>query len=373
LVSQKSRDKVSQSSTDKKSSSKVSFADLFAASSGKVPTLRRNQEVTGTVVALSPQEILIDVGAKSEGIVTGRELHAVSDLVSKISIGDRVDATVISPENDAGQVVLSLRKLSGEKRWEELEEKRDSDEEIEVVAAEVNRGGIICDFLGIRGFLPASQLSSTPTNLADLIGKSINVRVIEVDRPSNRLILTQKGEDSKDLDRLLQILAKVNIGDSISGIVNAVLPFGIFVELTIGEQKMDGLVHVSELSWEKIDDPAKEFKVGDRVEVMIIGKDEDEGKINLSIKQLQSDPFEEVAAKFSKEESIKGTVLRVTPYGVVVSLDGGYEGLIHISKISPEVTLSVGQEIDCNVDSVDVRARKISLIPVAKVKPVLYR
>ncbi len=408
MVSQKSRDKVSQSvqkskgnqgkkgsisfahstpfrasgnkrslrfSSGKNSTAglKVSFADLFAASASRVPTLRRNQEVTGTVVAVSPQEILIDVGAKSEGIVTGRELSAVSDLVSKISIGDRVDATVVFPENDAGQVVLSLRKLSGEKRWEELEEKCDSEDEIDVVAVEVNRGGVICDYLGIRGFLPASQLSSTPAKLTELIGKSMSVRVIEVDRSSNRLILSQKGEDSRDLDRILLLLAKVNIGDILSGVVNAVLPFGVFVELTINNQKMDGLVHVSELSWEKIEDPTKHFKVGDCVEVMVVGKDEEEGKISLSIKQLLKDPFEEVAAKYSKEENVKGTVLRVTPYGVVVSLEGGYEGLIHISKIPPEVTLEIGQVVDCNVNSIDVRSRKISLVPVAKAKPILYR
>lgn len=352
---------------------KQSFADLFAASENKVPRLRRNQEVTGTVVAVSPSEILIDVGAKSEGIVTGRELAAVSNLASKISIGNKVDATVISPENDAGQVVLSLRKLSGEKRWEELEEKRDSEEEIEVSAAEVNKGGIIVDYLGIRGFLPASQLSSVPSRLTDLIGKTLNVRVIEVDRQTNRLILSQKGEESKDLDRILPLLAKVSIGDTLPGTITAVLPFGVFVEVEIDKEKLDGLVHVSELSWEKIDDPTKAFKVGDRVEVMLIGKDEDTGKISLSVKQLQKDPFEEVAAKYSQEENVKGTVLRVTPYGVVVSLEGGHEGLIHISKIPPEMTMDVGNEVECTVDSVDVKARKISLVPVSKAKPVLYR
>lgn len=325
------------------------------------------------VVAVSPQEILIDVGAKSEGIVTGRELSAVSDLVSKISVGDRVDATVIFPENDAGQVVLSLRKLSGERRWDDLEEKLESEEEIGVEAIEVNRGGVICDYLGIRGFLPASQLSSTPNQLTDLIGKTINVKVIEVDRPTNRLILSQKGEEAKDLDKILPILAKFNIGDTFDGVVNAVLPFGVFVELKIGDSKMDGLVHVSELSWEKTDDPAKLFSVGDSARVMVIGKDEDTGKVSLSVKQLQKDPFEDVAAKYTKEENVSGTVLRMTPYGVVVELEGGHEGLIHISKIPPDISLEVGRQVECLVDSVDVRARRIALIPVAKAKPVLYR
>lgn len=364
---------MSSKSAQNTSSKSQSFADLFAATEGKVPRLRRNQEVTGVVVAVSPQEILIDVGAKSEGVVTGRELSAVSDLVSKMAVGDSVDATVISIENDAGQVVLSLRKLSGEKRWLELEEKRDNDEEIDVLPMEVNRGGVICDFLGIRGFLPASQLSAAPSKLEDLIGKNIKVRVIEVDRPTNRLILSQKGEESKDLDRILPILAKINVGEKLAGIVNAVLPFGIFVELTIEDEKMDGLVHVSELSWEKIEDPTTEFKVGDSVDVMVIGKDEETGKLSLSVKQLLKDPFEEAASKFEKDDTVKGSVLRVTPYGVVVELEGGLEGLIHISKIPPDINIEAGTEIDCTVDNVDIRSRKIALVPVAKAKPILYR
>ncbi len=361
--------------TSSKASSKSSFADLFAASI-KVPTLRRNQEVTGTVVSVSPAEILIDVGAKSEGIVTGRELSAVHDLASKISVGDKVEATVISPENDAGQVVLSLRKLSGEKRWTELEEKRENSEDIQVIALEANRGGVICDFLGIRGFLPASQLATTPSKLSDVIGKNLSCRVIEVDRQSNRLILSQKAPDKRDLTKILAILTKINVGDKFNGLITAVLPFGIFVEVTLEqdkEDKLEGLVHISELSWEKIEDPTKFFKVGDRVDVMVIAKDEETGRLNLSIKQLLKDPFEEAAAKYTKDDNVKGTISRVTPYGVVVTLDAGMEGLIHISKIPPDLNLEVGQEIDCSVDSVDVRNRKIALVPVITAKPVLYR
>lgn len=378
--------KSTQKTTKPLSKSSLSFADLFEASQNKVKALRRNQEVTGTVVAISPTEILIDVGAKSEGIVTGRELHAVSDLVAAITVGDKVDATVIFPENDAGQVVLSLRKLSGEKRWTELEEKKDNEEDIDVVALEVNRGGVICDYLGIRGFLPASQLATTPSKLSDLIGKSLSARVIEVDRVGNRLILSQKTPDKKDLTRILALLSKVQIGEKLLGVITAVLPFGVFVEVTsedlrieekLGEEdktvKLEGLVHISELSWEKIDDPAREFNVGDDVEVVVIAKDETTGRLNLSIKQLLTDPFEEETSKLEKDENVKGSVVRITPYGAVVALSGGLEGLIHISKIPPELNLEIGTEVSCSVDSVDVKSRRISLVPIAKAKPILYR
>jgi len=378
--------KSTQNTTKPLSKGSQSFADLFAASQNKVRALRRNQEVTGTVVAISSTEILIDVGAKSEGIVTGRELHAVSDLVAGISVGDKVDATVIFPENDAGQVVLSLRKLSGEKRWTELEEKKDNEEDIDVTALEVNRGGVICDYLGIRGFLPASQLGTTPSKLSDLIGKNLRARVIEVDKVGNRLILSQKTPDKKDLTRILALLSKVKIGEKLSGVITAVLPFGVFVEVTsedlrieekLGKEektvKLEGLVHISELSWDKIDDPSREFNVGDDVEVVVIAKDETTGRLNLSIKQLLKDPFEEETSKLSKDENVKGSVVRMTPYGAVVALEGGLEGLIHISKIPPELNLEVGSEVSCSVDSVDVKSRRISLIPVAKAKPILYR
>ncbi len=365
---------------------KQSFAELFEASQKKVSSLRRNQEVIGRVIAVSPQEVLIDIGAKSEGIVSGRELSAVSELISKLTAGDSVEATVLYPENDAGQVVLSLRKLSGEKRWVELEEKKENSEDIEVVALEVNRGGVICDYLGIHGFLPASQLTQStgpgraeePAKLTDLIGRTLTARVIEVDRGTNRLILSQKQPNKKDLEAILVLLAKVKIGDKVSGVISAVLPFGIFVEIDVeqektGKSKLEGLVHISELSWEKIEDPAKFFKVGDKVDVVVIAKDEATGRLNLSLKQLQDDPFISVSAQYTKDLEVSGTVTKVTPFGVFVSLADGLEGLIHISKIPPNVNFEVGQKVECSVEAVDLRSRRISLVPVVREKPVLYR
>jgi len=377
---QKSQDKPIRITQGEKTSSGASFADLFEASLKKAHSLRRNQEVVGTIVAVSPQELLIDIGAKSEGIVVGRELSAVSDMVAKLSVGDKVDATVIFPENDAGQVVLSLRKLSGERRWTDLEEKKDNEEDIDVVALEVNRGGVICDYLGIRGFLPASQLLSAPSKLSDLIGKNLTTRVIEVDRTTNRLILSQKSPDKKDLTEVLKLLSKVKIGETVKGLISAVLPFGIFVEIDLdsgekadGKTKLEGLVHVSEISWDKIDDPVKMFNVGDEVEVAVIAKDETSGRLNLSLKQLQKDPFSQISKKYSKDQEVSGTVAKVTPYGVFLTLEDNLDGLIHISKIPPDISFEVGQTVSCTVDSIDNKSRRIALVPIAKVKPILYR
>ncbi len=384
------------------SKTKISFADLLAASGSKIPSIKRGQEIQGKVVAVSKDEVLVDIGAKSEGIVTGRELDSVRDLAAGLSVGDSVDVTVMHPENDAGQIVLSLRKLSGEKRWAELEEKRDNNEDINVAALEVNRGGVICDYVGLRGFLPASQLLKVPSKLTDLIGKTLSVRVIEVDRATNRLIFSQKTQDKKNLVAIAKLLEKVEIGQELSGVISAVLPFGIFVEVKtkdgegkVGEEdlegkkgktsepsessqsskppKLEGLVHISELAWEKIDDPAKMYKVGDEVEVLVIAKDEESGRLNLSIKQLGEDPFLEAAGAYIKDQIVKGEVVRVTPYGVYVTLENGVEGLMHISKIPPNASFDIGQSVECTVEGVDNRARHITLLPIITEKPILYR
>ena len=386
------------------SGSGSAMAALLASSQIAIPSLRRGQEVSGKVVMVGHSEILVDISAKSEGIVSGRELTATRDLAAKISVGDTIEATVLYPENDAGQVVLSLRKLSGEKRWQELEEKRESGDQIEVVAQESNRGGIICDFLGIRGFLPASQLARPPSKLESLIGRGLTVSVIEVDRPTNRLIFSQKKPGKKDLSALLVLLSGVKIGEKYQGIVSAILPFGVFVEINLGESKnalaksrvvkvfserkrdqvkseekepkgakLEGLVHISEISWEKVEDPTTMFKVGDRVDVVVIAKDATTGRLNLSIKQLTRDPFFEACAKYSKDMKVVGVVSRVTPFGVFVTLDSKIEGLIHISKIPPNVVWSEGDKIECEIESVDVPARKIALVPIVREKPVLYR
>ena len=354
-------------------SSSSAMADLLASSKVQIPKLSRGQDVSGKVVMATDAEILVDIGAKSEGIISGREFSSARDLVSQIKAGDSIEATVLYPENDAGQVVLTLRKLSGEKRWQELEEKKAAGGEVEVLAMEANRGGLICDFAGLRGFLPSSQLIRVPSKLEDLVGKNLAVRVIEVDRPTNRLIFSQKGFGKRDIAAISKLLAKVKIGDKHTGIVTAILPFGVFAELSFGDAKLEGLVHISEISWEKIEDPGVLFKVGDKADVMVIAKDSATGRLNLSIKQLFPDPFVKASEKYSKDMRVWGTVSRVTPYGTFVLLEGGIEGLIHISKIAPNVAYFEGDKIECEIETVDVPSRKIALVPIVLEKPVLYR
>ena len=389
-----------QSSNFSEQSGESPMGALLAQKGFQIPSLKRGQEVIGKIISATRSEILVDIGAKSEGIIFGREIAAVGDL-AKLAPGDSIEATIVQVENDAGQIVLSLRKLTGVKRWAELTDARESGGEIEVMALEANRGGVICEYFGLRGFLQASQLSQQPSKLGDLIGKRLTVVPIEVDQVTNRLIFSQKRPDKKDLEKAAKILSKIKIGDKFIGVVTAILPFGIFVEIEVkggegGEDreggegkgkssqpskssessvpsKMEGLVHISEISWDKNEEATKSFSVGQEVEVMVIAKDAETGRLNLSIKQLLEDPFAEASAKYTKDQKVNGTVAKVTPFGVFVGLEEGIEGLIHISKIPPNVSYSVGQSVMCEIESIDVATRRISLSPIATEKPVLYR
>ncbi len=337
---------------------------------------KRGQQVEGTIISATNREVLIDIGGKSEGILAAKEQLSSRDLIATMSPGDKIEATVLVPENEQGQVVLSLRKIGGEKRWEELTAKIGSSEEIDAIVVDSNRGGLILDFSGLRGFLPTSQMSSQERRPAKLMNKSLKVKVLEADRSSNRLIFSQKsaGISGEDLDKKKEVLAKITVGDKFSGEITAVMPFGVFVRVEPVEgESIEGLVHISEMSWEKVEDPNNEQKVGNKVEVVATAVLPEEGKLTLSIKRLKDNPWEEVASRYPKDTKVSGKVTRLTGFGAFVQIDKDVEGLMHISKIPPELNVEVGQEIECTVESIDVVSRRISLAPILTEKPLMYR
>lgn len=345
-----------------------SMEELLAVTGYQLNVLRRGQQVEGTVVDISPKEIVVDVGAKSEGIISGKEIELASDLVADLKVGDKILATVVYPENEAGQVVLSLRKTGGEKRWEQLIAKQQSEEMLEVKGVEVNRGGLVVDYMGLRGFIPSSQLSQENIGKVDkLVGQVIQARVVEVDKATNRLIFSQR--PAVVPQEILDKLSKIKIGSTHIAKVTAVLPFGLFVTIN----GLEGLVHISELAWERVENLTNLFKVGDEVNVLVLGVDQVNGRLNLSIKQLTEDPWKKEAVKFSKDQKVTGTVTRLTPFGVFVNLVDKVEGLLHISKIPPDFRINVGDKIDCLVESVDLDSKRVSLTLLLKEKPVGYR
>lgn len=366
--------------SSKNASSKPQTMDELLAQTGyELRGVKKGDVVEGTVRKVSPREILIDIGSKAAGVVIDRELSTYKDMLMQLSPGDVVTATVIVEENDRGQSVLSLRKSIIDNRWKDLEQHHESGEAVEVVCKDSVRGGILVDYGGLRGYIPQSQLESSLAKQQDkLANRTITAKVLEIDKASNRLILSQRAvAEEEAFAKQKDIIESLNEGDTVEAAITGVVPFGAFAKISLEKDgtshDIEGLIHISEIAWEKVEDPAHHISVGDTVKVKIIGLDTKSGKVTLSLKQLLPDPWEDVLDMFEKDTTVKGTVTRVTPYGVFVSLSPGVEGLIHISKITPGNEPTEGEEINCIIEDIQPDKRKISLAPALTEKPIGYR
>jgi len=333
---------------------------------------KRGDEVEGILMEKTHKALYLDIGGKTEGMVIDREMKAAWDFIKALKVGDKITAIVTQAENDAGHTLLSLKRAAGDAIWQEFEEKLKTGEITRVVGLEVNKGGLIVEIRGLQGFVPTSQFSGAwMGKIGQLIGRAIEVKPIEVDRQNNRLIFSEKEVSEAELIKEIgKILKKIKIGEIFEGEVTGVMPFGLFVKV---KKSLEGLVHISEISWEKVDDPSKFFKQGDKVKVKVLAVDQKTGKLNLSIKQLQPDPWDKIEEKYPVDSNVKGEVIRLAPFGAFVALGPGIEALIHISKIPAEKTLKAGDKVDCFVESIDKDARRMSLGLVLKEKPVGYK
>lgn len=357
----------------------TTMADLLAQANYEVKPLNRGDVVEGTITEKSRHSLYIDIGAKTEGIVLDRDLADAKELLAELEVGDKIKAIVVQPENDSGQIVLSLKRAAMDRAWDFFEEKFETQEAFKVVGRETNKGGLIVRTRGIQGFVPASQFSADYVGKVDkLVEKKVAVKVIEVDREKNRLILSERAvSEAEMLAAQQKVLGEVKPGDEHEAEITAVMPFGFFAKIYFekGNQKtfLEGLIHISEISWERVSEVGAYGKVGDKVKVKVLAIDDKSGKLNLSIKQLLPDPWDAVGDKYPKDKKVKGTVSRVTPFGVFVTLEPGIEGLVHISKIPATLSPKVGDELSCYVDSVDLEGRKMSLGVVLTEKPVGYK
>lgn len=360
-----------ESFPSKTKSEPQSMEELLAGSPALVVGLKKGDTVEGTVFSVSGKEILVDIGKKSFGIVAEWELEQVREYASTLKVGDKIVAHVMNPENDFGFVVLSLRRASFERRWTLLTQAKEIGSDIEVSILELAKGGLLVDWQGLRGFIPSTQLETNlSSNPGSLIGRRIKVKVLEVDKSVNRLVLSQKAAALGVTPSVQkQKLDKIKTGDSLKVIVSGVASFGVFVDI----EGIEGLVHISEIGWEKVENPEVLFKVGDKVEVLVLDVNKHEGKLNLSIKRLTPDPWKNILDRYPLESNVKGKVVRTVPYGVFVQLEPGVEGLIHISKITATEAPKVGDELECMVENIDPVKRKMSLSFLPKVKPVGYR
>ena len=327
----------------------------------------------GTVVSVTNSEILVDVGAKSEGIISGAELSSEFGSYKDLKPGASVFVTVLKPEDHRGYLVLSLKRAEKEKRWRDLRNLFETGAPFEVAVIEYNKGGILVEAMGLRGFVPISHLSKEHfarfnkataevgindinKKIMDALGKTLKVKVIEVSKEQNRIVLSEKELESAKLKKeVKEKLKKIAVGAVLKGSVIAILPFGVLVDC----DGVDGLVHISEVSWEKVLDLGSIFKVGGVVEVKVISIDEKEGKLGLSVKGLSKNPWDDVAKKYPAGSRVTGRVSKVMPFGAFVEVEPGIEGLIHISETAGP--LNVGDKVSAMVISVEAGSQKLAL------------
>lgn len=339
------------------------MAELLKEEKTAPKSVRRGDVVEGIVVSKGKDELLLDIGAKSEGLISGDELNDGLGTFERVSPGDKVLATVIQGRSENGMLVLSLRGALKEREWRHLSEVFTNGETIEVRVTGFNKGGLTVDAGGVEGFLPLShldlhhfpvnednrargELTGTEAILAELAGEVLPVKIIEFEPQNNRLVLSEKSAlVGSFADERRELWESLKPGSRVKGVVTGIAPFGVFVRL--GSSNVEGLVHVSEISWTKVSDPAEFYKIGDEVEVEVLSLDPASSKVSLSIKNLQPNPWERFKETYHIGDMIEGSVTKVTPFGAFVKLEEGIEGLIHVSEtVGP---LSVGERVKAKV------------------------
>jgi small subunit ribosomal protein S1 len=347
------------------SKSTLTMDELLAGS--EVKALTTGEVVEGTVTAVKKNEVWIDLGARGVGVVLRRELSHGQVMEE----GQTVTVSVIDPEMDEGHALLSMKRAVKDRGWDELQRMFDAGEIIEVVAYDANRGGLLVELEGIRGFLPVSQLAAGHyprvsgadkdeilQKLNALANIPLRVRVLDVSRKDNKLIFSEKEAVKDDMQSRF---AELKVGDTVEGVVTGVIDFGAFVNV----DGIEGLIHISEISWERVDNPRNYVKVGDTAKAKIIAIDKD--RLSLSLKQMSEDPWLSEVKAFKSGDVVEGKVTRITPFGAFVQLSPSVEALVHVSEMSddetvdPEKLFQLNEKKQFKVLDVDTENRKIAL------------
>ena len=327
------------------------FKSLLEKEEYKPKVLSKGDVVEGTIVSKLGDQVLVNIGAKAEGIITSRELADEKTSIGSLKVGDKILVFVISPEGENGQAILSLKKAGGEQLWRRLSEQVNSQEKIQVKGIEFNKGGLIVEYQDLRGFIPSSHLL---TNLEEAIGKEIDVCAIEVDKKTNRLVFSEKLALAKE--------EITKLGTSFEAEVKKILPYGLLVRA----DNLEGFVHLSEISWDKSFPWKEKYDLGTKIKVKLLSIDPLKNKVNFSIKQLEKDPWLKVAVKYSVNQKITGKIGRLSSYGVFVTIEKGFEGLIHSSKIPYGKEYKIGDEVEASIDLISTDQRRVALRPVSK-------
>ncbi len=358
----------------------TTMEELLAEQDSDIKSFKHGDVVEGNVVRIDKDEILVDIGAKSEGVVSNRELFGRSgEGQAPLAIGDTVLVYVLQPESPEGHAVLSLRRAGLERKWRAMQEQFEAGVIIEAPVIDHNKGGLIVD-CGIRGFVPISQIVDFPRRpqndqprdaaqeiaekLQPFVGRKLRLKILEVNRKANRLILSEKVALYEERrEKRDELFSSLQVGQKVTGTVRSIAPFGVFIDLG----GIDGLVHKSELSWNKVNNPEAGYKVGDEVEAEVIDINHERGRISLSIRRLQPDPWHSTVADFNVGDVIDGTVTKLVNFGAFVRVRDGLEGLIHISELShqrvahPGDVVHEGQQLKLKIISLDSERHRLGL------------
>jgi small subunit ribosomal protein S1 len=343
-----------------------SAEDLLAAIDKTIKDFNDGDIVEGTIVKVDRDEVLLDIGYKTEGVIPSRELSIKHDVDPSevVSVGDEIEALVLQKEDKEGRLILSKKRAQYERAWGTIEEKKERDEVVEGTVIEVVKGGLIID-IGLRGFLPASLVEMRRVrDLQPYVGKTLEAKIIELDKNRNNVVLSRRAfleqTQSEVRSDFLNKLAK---GQVRNGVVSSIVNFGAFVDLG----GVDGLVHVSELSWKHIDHPSEVVEVGQEVTVEVLDIDLDRERVSLSLKATQEDPWRQFARTHQLGQVVPGKVTKLVPFGAFVRVQDGIEGLVHISELAerhveiPEQVVNVGDSLLVKVIDIDLERRRISL------------
>jgi small subunit ribosomal protein S1 len=359
----------------------TTMEELLAEQDSDIKSFKHGDVVEGNVVRIDKDEILVDIGAKSEGVVSNRELFGRhgGEGQAPLNIGDTVLVYVLQPESPEGHAVLSLRRAGLERKWRAMQEQFEAGVIIEAPVIDHNKGGLIVD-CGIRGFVPISQIVDFPRRpqndqprdaaqeiaekLQPFVGRKLRLKILEVNRKANRLILSEKVALYEERrEKRDELFSSLQVSQKVTGTVRSIAPFGVFIDLG----GIDGLVHKSELSWNKVNNPESGYKVGDEVEAEVIDINHERGRISLSIRRLQPDPWHSTVADFTVGDVIDGTVTKLVNFGAFVRVRDGLEGLIHISELShqrvahPGDVVHEGQSLKLKIISLDSERHRLGL------------
>ncbi|NIJ11490.1 small subunit ribosomal protein S1 [Saccharomonospora amisosensis] len=340
--------------------------DFLAAIDKTIKYFNDGDIVEGTIVKVDRDEVLLDIGYKTEGVIPSRELSIKHDVdpAEVVAVGDAVEALVLQKEDKEGRLILSKKRAQYERAWGTIEELKDKDEPVSGTVIEVVKGGLILD-IGLRGFLPASLVEMRRVrDLQPYVGRELEAKIIELDKNRNNVVLSRRAyleqTQSEVRSEFLNALAK---GQVRKGVVSSIVNFGAFVDLG----GVDGLVHVSELSWKHIDHPSEVVEVGQEVTVEVLDVDMDRERVSLSLKATQEDPWRQFARTHAIGQIVPGKVTKLVPFGAFVRVEEGIEGLVHISELAerhveiPEQVVQVGTEVMVKVIDIDLERRRISL------------